>query len=67
MLRASSNYHGLDDNLRAVTEGATAGDSGVVHGEQLIRFAEAAVRSDATAGQMYIVDLRIPHFSALRC
>ncbi len=48
MLRASVDYYGLDGNLRAVTEGAKAGDSGILYGEQLIAFAEAAVRGDVT-------------------
>jgi uncharacterized protein (DUF2236 family) len=46
MLRASIEYQGGEGDLRAVTEGAKAADSGVAHGEALTAFAEAAVRGD---------------------
>jgi len=46
MLRASIEYQGGEGDLRAVTEGAKAADSGVAHGEELTAFAEAAVRGD---------------------
>lgn len=46
MLRASIEYQGSEGDLRAITEGAKAADSGVAHGEQLSAFAEAAVRGD---------------------
>ena len=49
MLRASIEYQGKDGDLRAVTEGTKAGDSGVTHGDELVAFAEAAVGSDAAA------------------
>ncbi len=47
MLRASINYHGLDENMQVVTEGAKAGETGILHGEQILAFVEAAVRGDA--------------------
>ncbi len=46
MLRASIEYQGGEGDLRALTEGAKAADSGVAHGEELTAFAEAAVRGD---------------------
>ncbi|MBW2294789.1 MAG: hypothetical protein JRG94_21125 [Deltaproteobacteria bacterium] len=46
MLRASIEYLGGEGDLRAITEGAKAADSGVAHGEELTAFAEAAVRGD---------------------
>ena len=46
MLRASIECHGQEADLRAVTDGAKAGDSGILHGEKLTRFAEAAVAGD---------------------
>jgi len=49
MLRASIEYHGREGDLRAVTEGAKAGDGGVPHGERLTSFAEAAVAGDRAA------------------
>jgi len=68
MLRASIEYQGKKGDLRAVTEGTKAADSGVTHGDELVAFAEAAVGSDpaalatardalrATAGPAALVD-----------
>lgn len=49
MLRASIEYQGGTGDLRAVTEGSKAADSGVTHGEALTTFAEAAVQADPAA------------------
>ena len=49
MLRASIEYQGKQGDLRAVTEGTKAADSGVTHGDELVAFAEAAVGSDPAA------------------
>ena len=49
MLRASIEYQGKDGDLRAVTEGTKAADSGVTHGDELVAFAEAAVAGDTAA------------------
>ena len=49
MLRASTEANGTEVDLRAVTEGNTAAESGVPEGSLLVRFAEAAVGRDAEA------------------
>ena len=46
MLRASINYHGLDENMQVVKEGAKAGETGIPHGKQLLAFVEAAIRRE---------------------
>ena len=49
MLRASIEYQGSKGDLRAVTEGAKAADSGVAHAEELTAFVEAALGDDPLA------------------
>lgn len=49
MLRASIEYQGKKGDLRAVTEGTKAADSGVTHGDEFVAFAEAAVGRDSAA------------------
>ena len=49
MLRASIDYQGKQTDLRAITEGTKAADSGVTHGDELVAFAEAAVAADDAA------------------
>ena len=58
MLRASIEYHGEEGDLRAVTEGAKAGDGGVAQGALLSGFAEAAVAGDRAALTMAREDVR---------
>jgi hypothetical protein len=47
MLRASIEHSGAVAALRGISEGAKAGDAGIVHGAQLTAFADAAVRGDS--------------------
>ena len=46
MLRASIEYQGKQTDLRAVTQGTKAADSGVTYGDELVAFAEAAIAGE---------------------
>lgn len=46
MLRASIEYNGTDADLKGISEGAKAGDSGIAHGERITSFVDAAVQGD---------------------
>ena len=46
MLRASIEYSGSGADLTGISEGATAGDAGIEHGERLTTFVDAAVQGD---------------------
>jgi hypothetical protein len=46
MLRASIEYQGGETDLRTITDGTKAAESGVEGGDELLAFAEAAVGGD---------------------
>ncbi len=46
MLRASIAYNGQEADLQGIADGAKAGDQGIVYGEKLTAFADAAVAGD---------------------
>jgi hypothetical protein len=46
MLRASIEYQGGETDLRSVTEGTKAAETGIEAGDELVAFAEAAVGGD---------------------